>query len=473
VLAAMKKAATFMVDTVAYRGGYVWTVSEDRSKRWGEVPARPTQIWVHGGTPAVGMAFLDAYEATGDAYYLQAARKSADALIFGQHAKGGWHYFIDFDPRGTAAWYETRASRHVFGYEEYRHYYGNATFDDRTTSDAARFLLRFYATTLDAGYRAPVLAALGFVLEAQYPNGAWPQRFPLRTEFAHHGFPDYTSYYTLNDGVMLGNIELLVEAADMLGDARYFEAARRGVDFLIAVQGPEGQGAWAEQYGMDMRPVFARTHEPAGYVVRESREAITALEMFYALTGDRRYLTPIPRCLAWFERINREALELKRPPARYYEPDTNKPVYVVRTPERTSDGYGVTQWTTTPPPPGTRCWSGPCDQEVRAVVDVGAIRRDYEEVAGLSDETARRAYYDRHFRDARRVRRPTTAAAVADVLKALDTRGAWITDRIMVLPHDPPGMDSGDLIPVRGISTATFLRNFGLLTAYASSPRRG
>ena len=87
------------------------------------------------------------------AVYLDAARRAADALIFGQHPLGGWHYFIDFDPKGTHEWYETTAKHFRFGYEEYRHYYGNATFDDHNTSDAAQFLLRFYATTLDAAYR--------------------------------------------------------------------------------------------------------------------------------------------------------------------------------------------------------------------------------------------------------------------------------------------------------------------------------
>ena len=65
-LAAMKKAAQFMVEKVAYRGGYVWTVSDDLMQRWGEIPARPTQVWVQSGTPTVGTALLDAYLVTGD-----------------------------------------------------------------------------------------------------------------------------------------------------------------------------------------------------------------------------------------------------------------------------------------------------------------------------------------------------------------------------------------------------------------------
>ena len=390
VLAAMKRATTFMTEKASLRGGYVWTVSDDLTRRWGEIPARPSQIWVHAGTPLVGTTLLDAYEATGDRFYLDHARRAVDALVFGQHPLGGWHYFIDFDPKGTEAWYQARASKFTFGYEEYRYFYGNATYDDRTTSDAARFLLRFYALTQESAYRAPLGAALDFVLTSQYANGAWPQRFPLRYDFSHDGYPDYTSYYTLNDGVMAGNVELLLEAYDTLGDPRYLEAARRAVEFLIVVQGPDGQAAWAEQYGPDMKPIKARTHEPAGYVVRESLDAIRLLEAFYLRTGDARYLRPVPACLAWFDRINREAVELKRPPARYWEPGSNLPIYVLRTDRKTAEGYGITQWITTTPPPGSRCWSGPCDLGIRPILDVAPDSRRVRRDRGADDRRGTR-----------------------------------------------------------------------------------
>src|SRR4029453_13522465 len=122
---------------------------------------------------------LDAYDLTGDRYYLEAARKAADALVYGQHPLGGWHYFVDFDPKGLKAWYDKEASRFKWGMEEYRHYYGNATFDDSNTSSATRFLLRVYLTTNEKRYRESLDKALSFILMAQYPNGAWPQRYPL------------------------------------------------------------------------------------------------------------------------------------------------------------------------------------------------------------------------------------------------------------------------------------------------------
>jgi len=460
VLAAMKKAATFMIETVAVNGGYVWIVSDDLRQRWGEVPARPSQIWLQGGTERVGHVLLDAYEATGDVYYLQGARKAADAIVFGQHHLGGWHYFIDFDPKGLADWYRTQASRFRYGLEEYRYYYGNATFDDHVTPDAASFLLRFYRTTREAAYRGPVLKALDFLLLSQYPNGAWPQRYPLRYDFAHDGLPDYTSYYTLNDGAAEGIVALLLEAYDTLGDARYFEGARRGVDALIALQGPDGQAGWAEQYGPDMRPAAARTHEPAGYVVRESRGVIALLQAFYMRTGDPRYLAPIPRCLDWFDRINREAAAARYPTPRYWEPGTNKPLYVVRTYAFTPDGYGTYTWTTDPA--RTRCGDRPCAWDGKPIVDVGALRAEHAAVVALTTPESRASRLAALQARAAGPRR--TDLGAAEIITSLDARGAWVTDDLNP-PQAGAPLEKDERVTVRGISTATFVSRMSSLIA--------
>ena len=464
ILAAMKAATRFMSEEVALHGGYVWVVSEDLSRRWGEVPARPSQIWLQGGTERVGQVMLDAYQATADRDYLAVARKAADAIIYGQHPLGGWHYFIDFDPTGVPEWYKAQASKFLFGMEEYRYYYGNATFDDRVTQDAARFLLRFYNLSREAAYREPLLKALDFMLLSQYPNGAWPQRYPLRDDYAHDGFPDYTSFYTLNDGAMQANIELLLDAHRSLGDPRYFEGARKGVDALIALQGPEDQGCWAEQYGFDLQPIAARTHEPAGYVVRESIGVIGLLERFYLRTGDREYLDPIPRCLNWFDRINRESARDRYPRPRYWEPGTNKPLYVLQTSKRTPEGYGVFDWTTDPD--RVLCDGNPCKASGEPFVDVEMHRARYVEVAEQVTPAARGSYLAEIL--AHQVQRQSSSESVEDIIAALDSQGAWITDGNSV--NQSNANSAEELHPqIRGISTRTFVNRLSRLIAALES----
>ena len=70
---------------------------QDMSRSWGEMEAKRTMVWIQPPvTPAVGHLLLDAYHATGDEYYYEAAQKVANTLIWGQLACGGWNYVFDF-----------------------------------------------------------------------------------------------------------------------------------------------------------------------------------------------------------------------------------------------------------------------------------------------------------------------------------------------------------------------------------------
>ena len=179
ILEVMKRATRFMVEDVSTDGGYVWTYLPDRSRRWGELEARATQIWIQPpGTATMGHLFLDAYHATQDEYYYRAAEAVAGALIRAQHPSGGWNYLADFaGERSLREWYDT-VGRNAWRMEEFQHDWGNATFDDSSTAVSAKFLLRLYVEKRDPRYKPALDKALAFVLDSQYPIGAWPQRFP-------------------------------------------------------------------------------------------------------------------------------------------------------------------------------------------------------------------------------------------------------------------------------------------------------
>jgi len=456
VRAAMREASDFMANTVALHGGYLFNYSADLSEKYGEIPARPTQIWVQDATPQIGELFLDAWSFTGDSAYLDYARRAADALIYGQHPLGGWHYFIDFDMPGLDEWYEKKASRYKWGYEEYRHYYGNCTYDDNTTQGATRFLLRYYMATLDAAYREPLERALNFILISQYPNGAWPQRYPLRYEFVHDGLPDYTSLYTMNDNSMRDIIRVLVEAWEKLGNEEYLKAAKRGMDFMILAQGPQDQAGWAEQYDMNMRPAWARTHEIASYMPRQSVQVMEQLMTFYLLTGDRRYLSPIPAGINWLKSssygTNDDGLYQM---ARYYEPGTNNPLYQHKTDKVNEEGYGLYLWDND----GSTVSGG----WNYTLVDIDGLSRQYENISTLTPEEARSRYT--RMKNAPPSRPDIDPEAVEKLIEALDGRGAWIEDisvhdSTLVMLQDRPNKT------IKGISTRRFRSHMRLLLNY-------
>lgn len=465
VLEAMKKASGFMEDKVSTRGGYLWYYSGDLSERFGEIPARKSQVWVQGqGTPAMGSLFLEVYRETGEDCFLEYAKKAADVLVYGQHPEGGWHYFIDFNKRGLAEWYRDTASQFIVGWEEFRHYYGNCTFDDNVTQGATQFLLDLYMETLDPAYLVPVRKALDFILKSQYPNGGWPQRYPLRYEFAHDGLPDYTSFYTLNDGAMNNIIDVLLRAYELLGNEEYLESAKRGGDFFLISQGPEGHAAWADQFGMDLRPATARTHEPASYQARYTLSTIHELEKLYLFTGDRRYLRPVPAALEWLESVILEVDQRNRPVyADFYDPESNLPIIRKTLPEVTEEGYMKYRYEV--------------DSTARYIPYPGKLpeRARFEQIRDL--EPARfQEMYSRLSRGRRFFREPPDGKQIRELIHTMQPDGSWIEtftvhdiSRTME-PNFDAVFEKGSYLyavkKVEGISTGTFLRNISAMLRY-------
>jgi PelA/Pel-15E family pectate lyase len=333
VLDTMKRATAFMVEKVSTNGGYVWAYLPDLSRRWGELEARDTQIWIQPpGTPTMGHLFLDAYHATGDEYYYQAAERVAGALIWGQHPSGGWNYLVDFaGDRSLRDWYDT-VGRNAWRLEEFQHYWGNATFDDAGTAEAAKFLLRLYVEKRDPRYKPALERAIGFVVESQYPIGAWPQRYPLRSEFSHHGKPDYTSYLTFNDDVAAENIDFLLMCYQALGDPRLLDPIVRGMNAFIVTQMGDPQPGWALQYTPDLKPAGARTYEPLALVTHTTARNVELLIRFYRLTGETKFLARVPEAIDWLDRVKLQAGG--GPPnathPTFIAPGSGRPLYVHR-----------------------------------------------------------------------------------------------------------------------------------------------
>ncbi len=331
--------------SISVEGGYVWRVSTDLAERAGETPTTATQIWVQPpGTPAIGMAFLRAYEVTGEAAHLAAARDSALALARGQLESGGWDYRVEFDPEKRGDWRyradATRAQPTRDGKASNR-----ATFDDDNTQSALRFLLAFCeAAKASPDPRDAAIAeardyGLRRLIDAQYPAGGWPQRwdgeardaaqFPARpasfpAEYAREQPKGgYYEHYTLNDNTHRDCILTLLDAWKKLGREEHRDAARRGVDFLLLAQLPEPQPAWAQQYDAAMQPAWARAFEPPSVTAGESAGIINLLLDMHQEFGDARYLEAARKAGGW---LRRSEIAPGRW-ARLYELKTNRPLY--------------------------------------------------------------------------------------------------------------------------------------------------
>ncbi|WP_232461373.1 pectate lyase [Cellvibrio sp. PSBB006] len=329
----MKRATRFMVEKVSHRGGYVWFYLPDFSRRWGELEARETMIWIQPpGTATMGHVFLDAYHATGDEYYYAAAEQVAGAIIWAQHPAGGWNYVADFGGEASLRdWYKT-IGKNAWRLEEFHHYYGNATFDDGGTAEAAKFLLRLYNEKLDPTYRPPLDKAISFMLDSQYPIGGWPQRYPLRHEYSRNGQPDYTSFITFNDDVAQENIDFLLMCYQVLGEQRVREPVIRAMNAFLITQLGQPQPGWALQYTTELQPAGARSYEPRSLSPATTAENVRQLLKFYRMTGETKFLARIPDALDWLDavRLPRKNVTGGRTHPTFVEVGTGKTLYTHR-----------------------------------------------------------------------------------------------------------------------------------------------
>ena len=348
--AALKKAVTFFRKNVSASGGYLWQYSGDLAEREGEQQASPTQVWVQPpGTPYVGEALLEAFLVSGEEYLLEVARDAGHALAMGQLVSGGWDYRIEFDPKQRHEWayrVDVAASREPVDSTKRassRKQKNVTTLDDDTTQAALRFLIKLdiVLEKKDQRIHETVNYALESLLKAQYPNGAWPQRydefpnavdFPVKRASYPESWPrefpkaDYRSYYTFNDNTLADLIDTMFLAEQLYQEPRYGAAARKAGDFILLAQMPEPQPAWAQQYNADMHPAWARRFEPTAVTGGESQGVIQILLTLHRHTQDDKYLKPIEKALDYLERSQLPNGQL----ARFYELNTNRPLYFTK-----------------------------------------------------------------------------------------------------------------------------------------------
>lgn len=442
---AMQRATDFYRTQVAARGGYVYRYSADLAKREGEGKVGVDTVWVQPpGTPSVGLAYVEAYERTGQPWFKDAAKAAGDCLVQGQLRSGGWQDRVEFAPEARA--------KLAYRVDPVRRQGRNYTsFDDDKTQSALRFMIRLDAALefKDETIHEAVTFALDSVVKAQFPNGGWaqvyaefpePDRFPVRQASIPTEWPrmypggDYWLHYTLNDNAIADTIEALSLAGRVYDSPRYRDAAIKAGEFLILAQLPESQPAWAQQYDVNMHPVWARKFEPPAVSGGESQGAIQALLGLYIETGDERFLKPIPAALAYLKAAQLSDGQL----ARFYELGTNKPLYMTKTYELTYDDGDL-----------------PTHYGFKVPSRLESLTRQYSELVPLSPDDLKKRREDR-FRVARN--RPKDEVVEA-IINSMDRRGAWVEEGR--LRYHGKGDGTREVI-----ESSTFIRNLGLLSRY-------
>ncbi len=256
------------------------------------------------------------------------ARHTADAIVSFQTPTGGWSKRVEFQrPRRPGESWASEGDWSWIG-----------TLDNGATTEQMRFLAGVIRLHIDPRYRDSFLRGLDYLFLSQFPNGCWPQVYPL--------VGSYHDAVTYNDDAMVHALQLLRSVAHdeygfvpEEGRRRAAAALDRGIGCVLASQVMVGgKTVWAAQHDpLNLVPVRGRAYEPAALSGRESAaildflmriespgpavvEAVHAAAVWFRHTAIQGY-TYEPRG----ELVAREGAGPLW--ARFYEIGTNRPIF--------------------------------------------------------------------------------------------------------------------------------------------------
>ena len=282
------------------------------------------------------------------------ARHIADIVASFQTLAGGWSKHTDFTKHVRApgeTFAADNSSRFVITNdfdapaEVNWNYVG--TFDNDATTTELRFLAKVISAngTNNAAWRATFSRGLDYIFAAQFPNGGWPQVWPLQG--------GYHDAITFNDDAMLHVIEFLCDVASGQNEfaivspelrARADANWKRGIDCILAAQivVHGRRTVWGQQHdALTLQPASARNYEMPSQSSGESGTIVLFLMQLPEPAANE--VAAVHAAAAWFEKTKIEGKAFKSSDsdgrklsaapgsgpiwARYYEIGTDRPIF--------------------------------------------------------------------------------------------------------------------------------------------------
>jgi len=287
----------------------------------------------------------DCLKQTSEWYESNEATRIADNVLLYQRDSGGWPKNVDMATVLT----QTEKVELVKRKQE-----NDSTIDNRATYTQLTFLARVYTARKLERHQEAFLKGVNYLLKAQYDNGGWPQYYPK--------LAGYYKHITYNDDAMIGVMELLRDIARKEPDYRFVDEDRRrkadkavekGVECIlktqIIVRGR--RTVWCAQHDeVTLAPAPARKYE---LISLSGYESVGIVRFLMSIDHpDNRVIDAVESAIAWFNESKLTGIkwiertdaakpkgydrvvikDLNAGPlwARFYEIDTNRPIFVGR-----------------------------------------------------------------------------------------------------------------------------------------------
>ena len=269
------------------------------------------------------------------------ARAIADSVLQYQSPQGGWPKNTNLSkppqsPEDGSMLRDNRAN----------------SFDNGATTRPMMFLAKMVTATDEKAYQKAFHKGLQYILAAQYPNGGWPQFWPLRK--------GYHAHITFNDDAMIRVLTVLKGVVDREAPYAFVnETLRRraedalaaGIECILQTQIKQNGvlTAWCAQHDQKtLEPAWARAYEPPSI---SGGESVGIIRFLMSLDAPSEAVKKaIDAAVAWlssveiigyeehrrrgpdgrFERFLVPNPEARGLWARFYELGTNRPLYLDR-----------------------------------------------------------------------------------------------------------------------------------------------
>lgn len=280
------------------------------------------------------------------------ARRIADTVVSFQTPAGGWgkNQNRDAPPRLRGQSFviienlPPEAANDIVSLDKGWRYVG--TLDNNATVAEIRFLARVQAALPGKDgdvYRSTALKGLRYVLGAQYPNGGWPQIYPLQG--------GYHDAVTFNDDAVSRAAQLMLDTGTRKGDFAFVppalasEAAAAAVKARTAILRSQvviggKRTIWGQQHdALTLAPTGARSFEPKSLASEESADLLIFLmkqpdrspELVAAVRDGIAWLEAHAlRDIGWTPKPGRRLVAMPGAGplwSRFYSLDTQTPIY--------------------------------------------------------------------------------------------------------------------------------------------------
>ena len=240
------------------------------------------------------------------------ARRIADAVVSFQTPAGGWgkNQNRDGPPRLRGQSFviienlPPEAAGDIVSLDKGWRYVG--TLDNNATVAEIRFLARVQAALPGKDgepYRAAAAKGLRYLLGAQYPNGGWPQIYPLQG--------GYHDAVTFNDDAVSRAAQLMLDTGARKGDFAFVPASLASEAAVAATKARDAilrgqvvidgkRTIWGQQHdALTLAPTGARNFEPKSLASEESADLL----MFLMKQPDRspELMAAVRDGIAWLE----------------------------------------------------------------------------------------------------------------------------------------------------------------------------